>query len=130
MAASFAVLIKDFRRNHAPDFLFIEPAGMVTTQELVAASKLAQRDCKYEIGPVITLVNSEDFEFLWEERRNLLVAQMEGADLVALSRADLQEKTELGKIKTAIEPFSREIIELSTIEGKGIEKIMSLIDSR
>lgn len=102
----------------------------MTTQELVAASKLAQRDCKYEIGPVITLVNSEDFEFLWEERRNLLVAQMEGADLVALSRADLQEKTELGKIKTAIEPFSREIIELSTIEGKGIEKIMSLIDSR
>ncbi|MBI5251168.1 MAG: hypothetical protein HY912_16895 [Desulfomonile tiedjei] len=129
LAASFAVLIKEFRRNDNPDFLFIEPAGMVTTQELVAASKLAQRDCNYEIGPVITLVNAEDFEFLWEERRNLLVAQMEDADLVALSRADLQEKTVLGRIKTEIEPFSKEIIELSTAKGQGLERVMNLLDS-
>lgn len=102
---------------------------MVTTSELVAASKLAQRDCRYEIGPMITLVNADDFEFLWEERRALLLAQMQGADLVALGRADLPEEAVLREIRASIEPFSREIIELSTAKGWGLEKVISLIES-
>jgi G3E family GTPase len=128
LAASFAQLIKSFCRNSQPDLLFIEPSGMVTTRELAAAATIGLRDCAYDIGPFITLVDGPDFEFVWAERRNLVVAQIAGADLVAVSRVDMQEDEKLAEIKQCLKPHARNLVELSPMKGRGLESVMKLLD--
>ena len=63
LATSLVDLIKKIKRRHDPEFLFIEPSEMVVTQELQNVTAMGHRDVRYQIGPLITLVDAPRFPF-------------------------------------------------------------------
>lgn len=95
--------IKKIRREHDPELLFIEPSEMVVTQELRTVAAMAGRDIPVEVGPLITLVDGPRFPQLWQERRQLLMGQVAGADLVAVSRADGIEEAAESRIRKKLQ---------------------------
>lgn len=120
-------LKKEIKRHHDPDFLFIEPSEMVVTQELRNVMAMARRDIVYEIGPIITLINGPAFEFLWEERSPLIIGQMNDADLVALSRADLVADDRIQEIASILTDYTRAPFPMSVPCNVGIHEIMMAI---
>ena len=61
---------------------------MIVTKELQDVLKMGLRDIRYEIGPLITLIDGPTFSFQWEERPKLIQGQIQNADIVVLSRSD------------------------------------------
>jgi len=128
LAASLVVGIKDFRRNVSPDFLFLEPSELVVTPEIRNVTRMGLRDVAYEIGPFITLLPGPVFQYLWEERRFLLLGQLQGADVVAISKADLLDAGEIEYIRNTLDAHRRGILQLSTHAGLGLEKVVKAIE--
>ena len=127
LASSLVDLKKELKRSHDPDFLFIEPSEMVVTQELRDVSAMGLRDIRYEIGPFITLVDGPLFEFLWSERRTLLLGQVKDADLVAVSRADSIDTRELNTIRQELDRYSSNVIALSIRNGDGLAEVVKRV---
>jgi G3E family GTPase len=128
LAASFAQLIKGFCKTDPPDYLFIEPSGLVTTEELLAASRTGLRDCSYELGPFITLLNAEDFSFNWQERRSLLISQITGAGLVCVTKIDGVSEAELASLKNVVLPYTKNLTEIVAMNGHGTQRLFSLVE--
>lgn len=124
LASSLVDLKKELKRSHDPDFLFIEPSEMVVTQELRDVTAMGLRDIRYDIGPFITLVDGPLFEFLWSERRTLLLGQVKDADLVAVSRADSIDAGELNIIRQTLDRYSSNLIALSIRNGDGLAEVV------
>jgi G3E family GTPase len=120
--------IKNFRRNVDPDFLFIEPSEIVLTSEMRNVSSMGLRDIKYAAGPFITLVDGPAFEVSWEERRPLILGQVEGADAVAVSRSDLVEAARVQEIMGVLRRYTDNVLQLSVVENTGIGEVMKLLD--
>ena len=76
---------------------------MIVTRELRDVVKMGLRDMRYEIGPLITLIDVSYFDFQWEERSRLLTGQIEDADIVDISRTDLIDNKRLEQICTQLE---------------------------
>lgn len=127
LASSLVDLKKELKRNHNPDFLFIEPSEMVVTQELRDVTAMGLRDIHYDIGPFITLVDGPLFDFLWSERRSLLLGQVKDADLVAVSRADAIEAGELIKVRQALDRYCSKLITLSVRSGDGLAEVVKRV---
>ena len=127
LAASLVDLKKELKRSHDPDFLFIEPSEMVVTQELRDVTAMGLRDIRYEIGPFITLVDGPLFEFLWSERRTLLLGQVKDADLVAVSRADAIDAGEVTKARQALDPYCSRLMTLSVRSGDGLAEVVKRV---
>jgi G3E family GTPase len=127
LAASLVAGIKEFRKNVSPDFLFIEPSEMVVTSEMRNVIRMGLRDTKYAIGPFITLVPGTAFQNLWQERRPLLLGQMAGAGLVALSKSDLLSAGQMAEIMDILKDYGNSIIPLSSQTGSGIEEVVKTI---
>lgn len=101
----------------------------MTTGELRAVASMALRDISYETGPFVTLIDGPSFEFTWSERRNLIIAQVTGADLVAVSRADLLDAQLLETAKDCLLPYTSHPIRISAKESRGIETLVSVIQA-
>ena len=127
LAASLVDLKKELKRSHDPDFLFIEPSEMVVTQELRDVTAMGLRDIRYEVGPFITLVDGPLFEFLWSERRSLLLGQVKDADLVAVSRADSIDTGEMAKVRQELDRYCSNLITLSVRNGDGLPEVMKRV---
>ncbi len=127
LASSLVDLKKELKRSHDPDFLFIEPSEMVVTQELRDVTAMGLRDIRYEIGPFITLVDGPLFEFLWSERRTLLLGQVKDADLVAVSRADSIDAGELIKVRQELDRYCPNVITLSVRSGDGLAEVVKRV---
>lgn len=127
LASSLVDLKKELKRSHDPDFLFIEPSEMVVTQELRDVTAMGLRDIRYDIGPFITLVDGPLFEFLWSERRALLLGQVKDADLVAVSRADSIDAGELNKVRQALEQYCPKLMTLSVRSGDGLAEVVKRV---
>ena len=127
LASSLVDLKKELKRNHDPDFLFIEPSEMIVTQELRDVTAMGLRDIRYDIGPFITLVDGPLFEFLWSERRSLLLGQVKDADLVAVSRADSIDVGELNKVRQALSGYCSNVIPLSVRNGYGLTEVVKRV---
>lgn len=127
LASSLVDLKKELKRTHDPDFLFIEPSEMVVTQELRDVTAMGLRDIRYDIGPFITLVDGPLFEFLWSERRTLLLGQVKDADLVAVSRADSIDVGELNKVRQALSGYCSNLIPLSVRSGDGLAEVVKRV---
>jgi len=127
LASSLVDLKKELKRSHDPDFLFIEPSEMVVTQELRDVTAMGLRDIRYDIGPFITLVDGPLFEFLWSERRALLLGQVKNADLVAVSRADSIDVGELNKVQQALAGYCSNVIPLSVRSGDGLAEVVKRV---
>ncbi len=124
LATSLVDLIKKIKRSHDPEFLFIEPSEMVVTQELQNVAAMGQRDVRYQIGPLITLVDAPRFPFMWSERQQLIIGQINGADVVALSRTDRLEDSSPDEICETLRPYCNGIDLLSVHDLDSLEKMM------
>ena len=107
-----------------PDYLFIEPSGLVVTSEMRNVTAMGRRDVKYDIGPFITLVAGPDFPTLWQERQPLLLGQLTGADLVAISKSDLMDADRIAEINHTLNGHCRDLIQLSARSGSGIKEVL------
>lgn len=72
---------------------------MIVTNELRDVVKMGLRDMRYDIGPIITLIDGPSFDFQWEERPKLVLGQIQGADIVAISRTDLIDAEQIDYIR-------------------------------
>jgi G3E family GTPase len=124
LATSLVDLIKKLKRSHDPEFLFIEPSEMVVTQELQNVAAMGHRDVRYQIGPLITLVDAPQFPFMWAERQQLIIGQINGADIVALSRTDRLEDSSPDEIREILRPYCNGIDLLSVHDSDSLEKMM------
>ena len=120
-------LIKKIKRRHDPEFLFVEPSEMVVTQELQNVTAMGHRDIRYQTGPLITLVDVPRFSFMWAERRQLIIGQINGADIVALSRCDKIEDLSLDEIRNELRSYRNEIDLLSVHDSSSLENILTAV---
>lgn len=127
LATSLVAGINEFRKRISPDFLFIEPSERVITLEMRHMLTISRREMAYDLGPFITLVDGTAFEMLWEERRPLLIAQMTGADLVAVSKADLLTPGQMTNIVTNLQAHNPNVRPLSTNNHLGLKEVLSAI---
>ena len=100
---------------------------MVVTRELRDVAAMGLRDVQYDTGPFITLVDGPLFEFLWSERQALLLGQVKDADLVAVSRVDLMDVSELETVKSLLKDYCRQILPLSAQNGTNLEEVVNLM---
>jgi G3E family GTPase len=115
--------IKKIRREHDPDLLFIEPSEMVVTQELRTVAAMAGRDIRVELGPLITLVDGPRFPQLWQERRQLLLGQIDDADIVAVSRGDRIGPADVTRIQSELDGLFGEWMLLHREDADAIASI-------
>jgi G3E family GTPase len=127
LATSLVSEIKKFRRDIDPDFLFIEPSEMVLTPEMRNATSMGLRDVKYAVGPFITLVDGPAFEVSWEERRPLILGQVEGADAVAVSRSDLLDTGRVQEIIEVLREYTGNVFQMSVTGNAGLRKVMDIL---
>ena len=124
LATSLVDLIKKIKRSHDPEFLFVEPSEMVVTQELQNVAAMAHRDIRYQVGPLFTLVDAPRFPFIWAERQQLIIGQISGADVVALSRTDKLEDSSPDEIRNVLRPYRNGIDLLSVHDSDSLEKML------
>jgi len=124
LATSLVDLIKKIKRIHDPEFLFIEPSEMVVTQELQDVAAMGHRDVRYQVGPLITLVDAPRFPFMWAERQQLIIGQISGADAVALSRTDKLEDSSPEEIRNVLRPYRNGIDLLSVHDSDSLEQML------
>ena len=124
LATSLVDLIKKIKRTHNPEFLFVEPSEMVVTQELQNVAAMGHRDVRYQIGPLITLVDAPRFSFMWAERQKLIIGQIDGADVVALSRTDRLEDSSPDEIRNVLRPHRNGIDLLSVYDSDSLEQML------
>jgi G3E family GTPase len=105
----------------------VEPSSQVLTHELRTVAGMALRDISYEIGPLLTLVDGSLFESWWEERRELLLGQVSGADLVAVSQADTLEPEQLSAVREALRRHGPDPLRLSVPEGWGVDEVLAAV---
>jgi len=120
-------LKKELKRNHNPDFLFIEPSEMVVTQELKNVMAMGLRDISYEIGPLITLVNGPEFDSQWLDRSFLMIGQMKDADLVALTRSDLMDTHRIRELEQRVSAYASFLLPLSVPCNVGVREVVAAV---
>jgi G3E family GTPase len=101
---------------------------MVVTAEIRHVCAMGRRDADYTTGPLITLVNGPDFDFLWAERSLLISGQVRGADLVAIGRADNVDADRQRTIRGVLQGVDADPFPLSSVTGEGIERVMASIE--
>jgi len=119
--------LKKVLKSHQPDLLFAEPSSMVVTRELRDATTMGLRDVSYNIGPFITLVDGPGFESNWLGRKELLMGQITGADIVALSRADLLDEDEIRHAQGVLEEYAHGVVRLSVRKGWALSEVVDRI---
>ena len=119
--------IKELYRAGQPDLLVLEPSEMVVSREIRDVAAMGQRDIRYQVGPLITLLDAETFDFNWQERQALLTGQMRGADLVLLSRSDLVEESKLERIAEVLSAQDIKASPLSTVANRGLYLVLETI---
>lgn len=128
LAASLVAGIKEFRRSISPDYLFVEPSELVVTAEMRNVIRMGLRDIAFTIGPYITLIDGVNFGMLWEERRPLLLGQITGADLVALTKTDsLPLTAQAAEMVALLQAYCPQVLLLSSRTGLGVKEVMQVI---
>lgn len=107
----------------------IEPSEMVVTRELREVAAMGLRDVHYDVGPLVALVDGPNFEFMWNERRHLVKGQMDGADVVAISRTDRIDEARHHTIRRALGYKAETLYLFSSRNGIGVEKLWQCIEA-
>jgi G3E family GTPase len=130
-AGSLTLAIKKLKNELDPDFLFVEPFELVTTNEIRGATTMGFIYITYEIGPYIALIDAATFELLWEERRPTLLNHARGADMVAITRIDLVGEREVDSISSRLGNHINgvPVIKLGSERNDGLNEALALIQS-
>jgi G3E family GTPase len=126
LATSLVQLKKKLKRDVDPDFLFLEPSELIVTRELKNVVKMGLRDIRYDVGPIITLIDTPSFDFNWQERPKLLLGQIEGAGVVALSRTDLVNASDISLIQHTLS-LPGESLQLSKNNSSSMNELATLV---
>jgi len=127
LASRLVALKKQIKRDHNPDYLFIEPSEMVVTRELREVAAMGRRDVTYAIGPFVTLVDGPAFEAQWQERAALIGGQVAGADIVAVNKTDTLAADQLAAIAGRLDGRGGAVIGLSAIAGQGLGQVIDRV---
>lgn len=119
-------LKKKLKKDVDPDFLFLEPSELIVNRELKNVVKMGLRDIRYDVGPTITLIDAPSFNFNWQERPKLLLGQIEGAGVVALSRTDLVDESAISLIQQTLS-LPGECLVLSKNASSSIDELATLV---
>lgn len=84
------------------------------------------RDIRYDVGPIITLIDTPSFDFNWQERPKLLLGQIEGAGVVALSRTDLVNASDISLIQHTLS-LPGESLQLSKNNSSSMNELATLV---
>ena len=120
-------LKKRLKRSVNPDFLFLEPSERIVTRELRDVVKMGLRDIRYDVGPIITLIDGPSFSFHWGERPKLLLGQIQDADRIALSRSDMIDSNEVEYIRETLNIEDNNLLLLSKHNSSSIDELAQLI---
>ena len=97
--------------------------------ELRDVIKMGLRDIRYDVGPIITLIDGPSFNFNWEERPKLLLGQIQDADRIVISRTDLIDAKEIGNIRETLNIADHNLLLLSRQNGPAINDLVQHIVS-
>lgn len=100
---------------------------MVTSQELRNVTAMGKRDVRYETGPLITLINGVEFEFLWNERRRLVSDQVNGADWVIVNRTEALDNGQLARLREMLSGCGDRLLTVQGLDRSAIESIAAAI---
>jgi G3E family GTPase len=81
------------------------------------------RDIRYDVGPIITLIDGPSFSFHWEERPKLLLGQMQDADRIALSRTDMIDSKEVEHIRETLNITGNNLLLLSKQNSSSVNEM-------
>ncbi len=127
LAARLVTMIKQIKREYAPEFLFIEPSEMVVTSEMRQVIAMAKRDIAFDAGPLVTLIDGPNFDSLWDERQRLIIGQITDADVIAVSRTDRVRNSDVEEIHARLSAYGRNLCSISTQEESGVQPIWDAI---
>jgi G3E family GTPase len=91
--------------------------------ELRDVVKMGLRDIRYDVGPIITLIDGPSFSFHWEERPKLILGQMQDADRIALSRTDLIDSKEITHIRKTLNITGNNLLILSKQNSSSLNEL-------
>ena len=129
---AFAKTLVGLYKSFSPDHVLVEPTGVAVPSQVKSAARMAGRDAKLSLGPVIVLFDATrpaellDLEMLGR----LVVAQVRDADYIAISKVDVVEKTDIEESIKHVREFNEraEILNLSSFTGEGVDRLVNIIN--
>jgi G3E family GTPase len=131
VASTFAKTLAQLARDFEPDIVVVEPTGVAIPRQVKAAAAMGGRTAKIEIGPVIVLFDSTRPDELldMELMGRLVTAQLEDADIVAVSKVDVVTAEEAQRAMEAARTVipGAHFMQVSAISGQGLSDLVDLI---
>ena len=78
--------LRSIEAEFAPDYAVVEPTGLAAPGDVVATVRELMPGLEHI--KIVTLVDAERWEMLWEVVEPLVTAQLEAADVVAVNKVD------------------------------------------
>ena len=133
VASSFAKTLYGLYKEFRPDHVLVEPTGVAVPHQVKLAARMAGRDARVTMGPAIVLFDATrpaellDMEMLGR----LVVAQLEDADIIAISKVDEVEITAIEESVLRVRQVNEraETISLSSFTGLGVDQLVERIVS-
>lgn len=127
MMSTIRILAGEMR----PDIIMVEPTGMAVPGSVAETVRTGAGKAGIEMGPVIVLLDTTREEKLlhYETLKRLIVKQLEDADIIALSKADVVTGDALAKVAKAasnINPGAK-VIALSGKTGEGVQTLLDAV---
>ena len=135
IAQSFANTVTILGLEFKPDLLLVEPTGVAIPRQVKLVAKMGGRDTQVEVGPAIVLFDSSRPEELMDdELMGILVkSQLRDADIVVISKVDMVDRSRIEECKemiTEVIPKTPRFIEVSAIDGTGVNEVVDAILER
>jgi G3E family GTPase len=115
--------LRALEAQYRPDWAIVEPTGLAAPGDIVTTI----REFMADIGEirVLTLVDAERWEILREVVEPLITAQIESADVVAVTKCDLVDDVALESVIAAARRLNDEvpIVSVAAPVGVGVQTL-------
>jgi len=133
VASTFAKTVYGLYKDFKPDHVLVEPTGVAVPNQVKLAARMSGRDANILLGPAIILFDAtRPAELLDMDMLGQLVStQVKDADVVAISKVDAIDGSEIEGIKQKIRELNSkaEIFPLSSFNGTGVDKVIAFINT-
>jgi G3E family GTPase len=127
LRASLLGALRTVHEDYAPDWAIVEPTGLAAPGEMVSGV----RHYVPQIGQirVLTLVDAERWDVLSEVAAPLVTAQIEAADVIALTKTDLVDEESLRVVFAAVRDVgaSVPIIKVAVPARVGVDDLAAVL---
>jgi G3E family GTPase len=122
--------LKQMKREHNPDHLFVEPSGIVIPDELRLQVKVAGRDVRLSVGPVVLLADALDpCGAFAEEVAHITAQQARQADLLVINKVDSALPGDVDWLEGSLRELSPEapLYRVSVQSGDGLAGLVAAV---